>query len=213
MRHTFTPMREGDDEESGACEPEAAPPAVETFEPPLRLHSAYEPPPAYTTLTDTFRGRLGRTEPRSEPPRAASRPRCWSRLPRPHPPHPPLEVPATLDMIDEAPHRPPRPPTSSRAGDTRVEEESETAQSRFLSPRRLTSSPRSRCRRRASPRTTCPSSPSSHSEERMPVSERRMRTTSGAIGRTNPTTQPKTTGLGTSVQPERHSRTPARARS
>jgi hypothetical protein len=120
---------------------------------------------------------------------------------------------ATLDMIDEAPHRPPRPPTSSRAGDTRVEEESETAQSRFLSPRRLTSSPRSRCRRRASPRTTCPSSPSSHSEERMPVSERRMRTTSGAIGRTNPTTQPKTTGLGTSVQPERHSRTPARARS
>jgi len=93
VRHTFTPMREGDDEESGACEPEAAPPAVETFEPPLRLHSAYEPPPAYTTLTDTFRGRLGRTEPRSEPPRAASRPRCWSRLPRPHPPHPPLEVP------------------------------------------------------------------------------------------------------------------------
>ncbi|EOD12147.1 hypothetical protein EMIHUDRAFT_213941 [Emiliania huxleyi CCMP1516] len=66
VRHTFTPMREGDDEESGACEPEAAPPAVETFEPPLRLYSAYEPPPAYTTLTDT--------------------------LPRPHPPHPPLEA-------------------------------------------------------------------------------------------------------------------------
>ena len=201
MRHTFTPMREGDDEESGACEPEAAPPAVETFEPPLRLYSAYEPPPAYTTLTDTFRGRLGRTEPRSEPPRDLAvgvgcldhilLTRHWRCL-------------ATLDMIDEAPHRPPRPPTSSRAGDTRVEEESETAQSRFLSPRRLPSSPRSRCRRRASLRTTCPSSPSSHSEERMPVSERRMRTTSGAIGRTSPTTQPKTTGLGTSVQPERH---------
>jgi len=186
VRHTFTPMREGDDEESGACEPEAAPPAVETFEPPLRLHSAYEPPPAYTTLTDTFRGCLDHI----------LLTRHWRCL-------------ATLDMIDEAPHRPPRPPTSSRAGDTRVEEESETAQSRFLSPRRLTSSPRSRCRRRASPRTTCPSSPSSHSEERMPVSERRMRTTSGAIGRTDPTTQPKTTGLGTSVQPERHSRTPA----
>ena len=209
MRHTFTPMREGDDEESGACEPEAAPPAVETFEPPLRLHSAYEPPPAYTTLTDTFRGRLGRTEPRSEPPRAASRPRCWSRLPRPHPPHPPLEV---LGHPRHDRRGTPPPPSPAyllscrrHACRGRVRDSSEPVPY----PRRLTSSPRSRCRRRASPRTTCPSSPSSHSEERMPVSERRMRTTSGAIGRTNPTTQPKTTGLGTRVQPERHSRTPA----
>mmetsp|Transcript_49813 Transcript_49813/g.164929 ORF Transcript_49813/g.164929 Transcript_49813/m.164929 type:complete len:352 (-) Transcript_49813:93-1148(-) len=79
VRHTFTPMREGDDEESGACEPEAAPPAVETFEPPLRLHSAYEPPPAYTTLTDTFRGCLDHI----------LLTRHWRCL-------------ATLDMIDEA---------------------------------------------------------------------------------------------------------------
>ena len=106
VRHTFTPMREGDDEESGACEPEAAPPAVETFKPPLRLHSAYEPPPAYTTLTDTFRGRLGRTEPRSEPPRDLAvgvgcldhilLTRHWRCL-------------ATLDMIDEAPAPPTAP--------------------------------------------------------------------------------------------------------